>query len=399
MPLDIPLLSPDYATDPRPFWAQLRREAPVLKSQQFGFWVVSRYEDVRSVLTRPEDFSSQIGPAGGMTPASDDAARSGMDFLPMIQHDAPDHTRLRSILSRAFSPRRIAGMETRIREIGASLVEEIRRKAASGEALDFYDDYASPLPVIVVAEILGIPASARESLGFWADATGVGSGERYSTDLRTRAFEQIDDCLRQIVAQREREPQDDLISALVASAREGEQLRPEELIGFCKLLWIAGNETTTNLISNGAVLLQERPELLARLRDAPDKIPDFVEELLRFESPVNGLFRRATRSVELHGEKIGAGDAVWMLFASGNRDAGHFPQPDEFVLERDPNDHLALGFGPHFCLGASLARLEARVGFEVLTELLPKFRLEPERGKRLPTPILRGWLSLPMRSV
>jgi len=397
--MDIPLLDPAYVADPRPFWRRLRDEAPVMKSESFGFWVVSRYEDVLAVARNHQDFSSAIGPGGGLSSDANESsdAGAGVGFLPMIQNDPPDHGRLRGILSRVFSPRRIAAMEPRIRELAGRLVADVRRRHAEGEPLDFYRDFASPLPVIVIAEILGVPGSDRERLAFWADATGIGSGGSYSTDLRARAVREIDECLAELIASRRRSPTDDLVSALVrVSDEDGQRLHDDELLGFCKLLWIAGNETTTNLITNTAVLLQNEPQLRDRLIGDPSILPDFVEEALRMETPVSGLFRRAVRDVELGGERIPADAPVWILFGSANRDPRHFPEPDRFDPQRQPNDHVALGYGIHFCLGAALARLEARIAFEAMAPLLVDFELEPDKGERLPTPILRGWLKLPM---
>jgi cytochrome P450 len=173
-------------------------------------------------------------------------------------------------------------------------------------------------------------------------------------------------------------------------------LKPEELAGLCQLLWIAGNETTTNLLSNAALLLQERPDLLELVRTEPARIPALVEEILRLQSPVNCLARTATEDVELHGEKIRAGDVVMVVFSSANRDPRHFERPNEVDLTRRPNDHVALSHGIHFCLGSHLARLEARVGLEALGELLPDVRLQPDKGARIPVGILRGWLRLPI---
>lgn len=398
--MDIPLLDPSYVSDPRPFWQRLRDEAPVLRSEAFGFWVVSRYDDVLAVVRNHEDFSSAIGPAGGLSAEAQERndAGAGVGFLPMIQNDPPDHGRLRSVLSRAFSPRRVAAMEPRIGELARDLAAGVRRRHAEGRDVDLYRDFASPLPVIVIAELLGVPESDRERLSFWAGATGVGSGGKYSMDVRAKVVEEIDACLEGLIAERRRSPSEDLVSALVQiSHDDGQKVRDDELLGFCKLLWIAGNETTTNLITNTAVLLDRRPEL-RRACGSPSLLPGFVEEALRCETPVSGLFRRATRDVELGGQKIGEGDPVWILFGSANRDPRHFDDPERFDPGRKPNDHLALGFGIHFCLGAALARLEARVAFEALAPLLDEFALEPESGERIPTPILRGWLKLPMHA-
>lgn len=203
--------------------------------------------------------------------------------------------------------------------------------------------------------------------------------------------------LGELISERRETPGDDLISSLVQIADDdGEQLRPSELLGFCKLLWIAGNETTTNLITNGALVLQSQPQLLTTLQNDPTLIPSFVEELLRYEGPTNGLFRQAAADIDFRGQHLRKGDAIWLLWAAGNRDPRQFSKPDDFDLSRNPTGHLAFGHGIHFCLGAHLARLEAQIAFERVIELLREFRCVPQEGRRLPTPILRGWLHLPM---
>ncbi len=389
----LPLTDPRYVEDPHPFWAHLRVEDPVHFDEELGFWALSRYDDVLSAAKDSATFSSLIGPGGPMMGRDPGEGH----FLPMIQNDPPDHTRLRTNLSRAFTPRRVAEMEPRIREIADGLISEIERKASKDEPLDLYDDLASPLPVVVIAEILGVPESMRERLRLWAGVTGIGTGEGFPLERRFEIFGEFDRYLSDLVEERRQEPGDDMISALIhVSEAEGGQLRPDELVRLCELLWIAGNETTTNLISNAALVLQERPELLADLVANPGLVPAFVEESLRYCSPVSGLFRVASRDVEVRGKKIREGEAVWLMFSSANRDTDHFDRPDEFDIRRKPNDHLAFGFGIHFCLGAALARLEAKVAFESMLSILPLVRLDATHGERVPTPILRGWLKLPM---
>lgn len=392
-----PLSSPAYADNPFPFWLHLRESQPVYWSEAYRFWVITRYDDIVELALRPDLLSSSIGAAGGMEGREADAgAADSVGFLPMIQHDPPEHTRLRSLLKRSFTSRRMAELEPHIASIAGELAAAVRQRLAAGETVDLYEDFASPLPVTVIAELLGIPEERRRQLRFWNRATGVGSGEGFSEQQKIGANRQMSGMLEELIEERRAEPRDDLISSLVqVAAEEGGNLRASELLGFCKLLWIAGNETTTNLITNGALILQDRPDLVAALAADKSRVPLFVEEALRFEGPVNGLFRQVTGDFEFRGQALRAGDAVWLLWASGNRDALHYDRPDEFVLDRNPRDHLAFGHGIHFCLGAHLARLEARVAFETLVELLPECRCLPARGKRLPTPILRGWLELP----
>lgn len=392
-----PMLDPDYIDNPAPYWQMLREKAPLYWSEDFNFWVITKYEDVEALVKRPEDFSSSSGPGGGLRAEAGSTADESVGFLPMIQNDPPEHTRLRSLLSRGFTSRRIAELEPDIERIAEKLLGEINEKCARSEALDLYSDFASPLPVTVIAQLLGVPIEYYERLKFWNEALGIGSGDGYTEKQRISATMDMTDALNEIIECKRSNPQDDLISSLVQTADEdGEKLKPAELVGFCKLLWIAGNETTTNLISNASLVLQEQPAILKKLRSDKSLIPQFVEEALRYEGPVNGLFRRVTRDIQYKGHKLKENDNVWLMFASANRDRDHFEKPEEFIIERSPNDHLALGKGVHFCMGAALARLEAKVAFEHLVDVLPNFTIKPKQGLRIPIPVLRGWLKLPM---
>lgn len=389
MEIDFPLESPDYVVDPHKTWKLLRENDPIHWVDKYNFWVVTKYDDLAEMAKLTTEFSSKIGPSGGIQET---------DYLPMIQDDPPDHTRLRSLVSRTFSPRRIETLETDIQAISDALVSQIHDVASSGDEFDFYQLYASPLPVKVIALLLGVPEEFHERLRVWAEATGIGSGEQYTPDQQITAMKEIGECLEEVIEQRRANPQDDLISAMAQVADEdGEKLRADELLGFCKLFWIAGNETTTNLLSNGAVLLQNRRDLIDRILSDPACLPSFVEEVLRFDSPVNGLFRSATTDVEYKGKKIKKGDALWLLFASGNHDEEHFERPDEFIIDRHKNDHMAFGRGIHFCAGAALARLEGKIGFYALAKLMKTGDVYPDRGRRIPTPVLRGWVSMPMK--
>ena len=391
-----PMLDPDYIDNPEPYWQQLREKAPLYWSEEFNFWVVTRYEDVDNFAKRPEDFSSSSGPGGGLR-ADNTSAEDVVGFLPMIQNDPPEHTRLRSIFSKSFTSRRIAQLESEIRELAAQLMADLQSKSSAGKAVDLYKDFASPLPVAVITKLLGIPLDYYDRLKFWNEALGIGAGESYTEKQRFNATTEMNDTLYEIIEEKRFNPADDLISSLVELADEdGGQLKPNELLGFSKLLWIAGNETTTNLITNAAVVLQEQPEIIEKLQNDKTLVPKFVEEALRYVGPVNGLFRRVTRDLEYKGKKFKKNDNVWIMFASANRDERHFESPESFILERSPNDHLSLGKGVHFCMGAALARLEAQIAFECLVDVLPSFQLKPEEGLHIPVPVLRGWLKLPM---
>jgi hypothetical protein len=379
---------PGYIAAPYRYWQRLRDEAPVYWSEANRFFAITRYDDVVRVLHDPERFSSKGGPIG----RSDEV---GLPRQPLIQDDPPRHERLRRILSRAFTPRITAEREARVREIASGLTREVRARIAAGREIDLVREFTSPFPVNVIAEILGIPRELHDRLRMWNATTSVTGAAEVNADHVPRIMQEIYTTLSDLIEQRRASRRADLFSALIdASESDASPLEPAELVGLCLLLWTAGNETTTNLLSNAAVLLHDRPDLLEMARE-PARIPGMVEELLRLESPVNCLARTATEDIELHGEKVRAGSILMVMFASANRDPRHFDRPDELDPNRRPNDHVAFSHGIHFCLGSHLARLEARVGLEALAGLLPCLTPRPDAGARIPTGILRGWLRLP----
>jgi len=397
---EFPFLSAEYAAQPQPFWKKLRETDPVYYAQEYGFWVISRHEDILEMLKDPHTYSSAAGPGGGLV-AGEDGERGndngGMGFLPMIQHDPPEHSRIRSLFAKAFTPKRIAEMEPAVVEIANNLMDELHQKIRNGEALDLVDDFASPMPVYVIAQMMGIPLEERHRLRMWSDSLAIGAGEGYSIKQQLGSRKQMTESLSEIIAAARENPQEHtLIGAMLQASEEGESLRTDEILGLSKLLWLAGNETTTNLISNGTVFLLSHADVLEDLRKDKTLIPEFVEEMLRYDGPVMGLFRTATRDVDFRGKVIKKGDTLWLLFSSGNLDSHAYDRPETFDLHRRNKDHLALGKGIHFCMGSALARLEARVAFEVLVDLIPHMTLDFENGKRIPVPILSGWVKLPM---
>jgi cytochrome P450 len=386
----LPFNDPKYIADPYACWQRLRDEAPIYWSERQRFWAITRYDDVVAVLHDPARFSSKGGPVG----RSDQA---GLPRQALIQDDPPHHDRLRRILSKAFTPRVTAEREGRIREIARGLLDETRERLAAGEEIDLVHAFTSPFPVNVIAGILGIPPELRDRLRLWnATTSATGAAEVRQADA-PQVMREMYATLSELIEARRAERRDDLFSALIDASQSDESpLAPEELVGLCQLLWTAGNETTTNLLSNAALVLQGRPDLLELARTRPAAVPGLVEELLRLQSPVNCLARTATADLKLHDQEIRRDDVLMVMFASANRDPRHFDRPDELDPERRPNDHVAFSHGIHFCLGSHLARLEARVGLEALGELLPDARLCPDRGTRIPTGILRGWLRLPV---
>jgi cytochrome P450 len=388
----LPFNHPDYIASPYAHWERLRDEAPIYWCEDGNFWAVTRYDDVLEVLHDPARFSSGGGPGGT-------GEESGLPRLPLIQDDPPHHDRLRRILSKAFTPRITAEREERLREIADELVEQVRSRARSREGADLVRMFTSPFPVNVIAEILGIPPEKHDQLRMWNATTSVTGAAEIMQDQAPTLMREMYGALAELIEERRADRRDDLFSALIdASENDESPLKPEELVGLCQLLWTAGNETTTNLLSNSALVLQESPDLLRTVQKQPDRIPVMIEELLRLQSPVNCLARRASEDVELHGQKLRKGDVMMVFFAAANRDPRHFDRADEFRMDRRPNDHVAFSHGIHFCLGSHLARLEARIGLEALGGLLPEVEIRPDRGARIPTGILRGWMTLPIEA-
>jgi len=370
--------------NPYPYYAQLRREAPVHYLESLGLWTVARYDDVLATVRDHQSFSS--------APMNFQSVREGFfgaNSAIIIGADPPVHTRLRNLVNRGFTPRRIAALEPRVCEIAESLVKEL----AGRREFDLMADFAIPLPVTVIAEMLGVEAERYADFKRWSDSVvSLISG---TPDSEQRARLQPDlhafrDYFLRIVDERRAHPRDDLISALLRASETEQALTAEEVITFAALLLVAGNETTTNLIGNAMLALLEHPRELDKVRQNPELVPNLVEEALRYDGPVQGLFRQATRDVRLGDTTIPAGALVMTLFASANRDERQFPEPDAFNVHRNIDGHLAFGFGIHFCLGAALARLEARIGLGALLLAFPHFEANSTRIERLESMFLRG---------
>jgi hypothetical protein len=314
----------------------------------------------------------------------------------MLTSDPPQHTRLRKLVSKAFTARAVEDLRPRIAGIVAGLLAEIRRR---GKA-DLVASLAYPLPVIVIAEMLGVPPEERERFKRWSDDVAATLSGPFASaeaiDRGATAVQELASYLREIIAQRRRQPRADLISALIAAEEQGQVLSEDEILSTSMLLLIAGNETTTNLIGNGVLALLRHPDQLQRLRDDPSLIRSAVEELLRYAGPVQGTARVATEDVEIGGRRIAAGQLVFALLAAANRDPAQFANPDHLDIGRQPNPHVAFGDGIHFCLGAPLARAEAQEAISGLLQQFPALALdgEPEWGG---TFVIRGVRSLPIR--
>ena len=333
--------------NPYPVYDQLRSASPVFHDPGSGLWMVFDYEGVRRVLNDHDVFSSRNGPAEWLI------------FL-----DPPRQTKLRALIAQAFTPRSVAGLEPRIRELARQLLDRVIER---GE-MDLAADFSVPLPMMVIAEMLGIPVADRPQFHRWSDVilnmsyTVPGGAEAAGAAREFHAATaEMSAYLTGLLDERRARPLDDLLTRLVEAEIDGERLTHEEILGFFQLLVVGGQETTTNLINNAVLCLLENPDQFARLRAAPDLLPSAIEEVLRYRSPLQWMFRLTRRDVAVHGQVIPARNLVLAMIGSANRDSRQFPEPDRFDITRTPNPHIAFGHGIHFCLGAPLSRLEARI--------------------------------------
>jgi cholest-4-en-3-one 26-monooxygenase len=370
MPIHEPLTDPliedsFYAGEAFPQYARLRDDAPVAWNDTKGFWAVSRWDDVMAVSTDPETFCSGRGILVMEIGASYDSPPT------MMHTDPPEHTVYRKLVQPGFAPGCMRALEADVRRRAKLLVDEIE----AGRAIDFVETVAVPFPLYIISALLGMPDEDWRRFYEWSEAVIPGATD-WSEEKRAELQLDMHDTLLATTVARRADPRDDLISVLAQVEIEGRRLSDAELAMFLVQLLVAGNETTRNLVSGGLVELAERPEAWERVRSDRTLVPTAVEEMLRWTTPVVSFMRTATRDAELDGQAIREGDPVLMLYASANRDERQFGSTaDRFDIGRDPNHHVAFGFGAHFCIGATLARIEARV---LLEELLDRFEsVEP----------------------
>jgi cytochrome P450 len=372
------LFGPQMLADPYPYYARLRSAAPVYWLDQVGAWVLTRYADVIAVLRSPNASSERAGKGGPQEARPEYQALNEVRAYSMLNTDAPRHTRLRLLVNKAFTPKTVEELAPFIR----TFVDKALDAAAARGRMDLMADLAFPLPATVIAEMLGIPAEDRDRFKQWSDDTTAAVGNlpsNLSPEVLRKSVEgmqALQAYFRDIIAKRRAAPRDDLISDLIKAQEEGDHLSDRELLANCVLLLNAGHETTTNLIGNGTYALLRHPEQLKRLRDDPALLATAVEELLRYDSPVQFTSRILTADIELGGKTLRAGQLVLVLLAAANRDPVQFPDPDKLDVGRQNNKHVAFGLGSHFCLGAPLARLEGRLVFEALLRRAPNLRLD-----------------------
>jgi cytochrome P450 len=390
------LFGSQMLADPYPYYARLRAMAPVYWADQFGGWVLTRCADVTAVLRSPNT-SAERFKKGKQQVGPEFQALNEMRAHSMLTADGPRHTRLRLLVNKAFTPKTVEGLAPFIR----TYVDKALDTAQARGRMDLMAELACPLPVTVIAEMLGLPPEDRDRFKKWSDDSTAVANVRSNLSpevLRksVAASEALHMYFRNIIAQRRTAPRDDLISALIKAQEEGDRLSDAELLANCVLLLNAGHETTTNLIGNGTLALLRHPDQLKRLRDDPSLIPTGVEELLRYDSPVQFTIRILTADAELGGKVLRAGQMVLLLLGAANRDPEQFPDPDRLDVGRPNNKHVAFGLGSHACLGMPLARLEGRIVFEALLQRAAKLRLDGPPPRYRQNFNLRGLESLPV---
>jgi cytochrome P450 len=396
--------------DPYPLYRALQQRDPFHRSRLADGWVLSRYDDILTILG-DRSFSADERSWSRYPQIRRQAAREGIpdpyesDRASMLRMDPPDHTRLRSLVSKAFTPRAVEAMRGRIEEVVVQVLDGLPVSAGSGRnggRFELIRDFAAPLPITVIAEMLGVPPEDHGRFRHWSDRAVKTLGESSWEEMRVglRAMEELGQYIGEVADQRRANPRDDLISGLVAAEEEGDRLSRQELFTTCVLLLVAGNETTTKLIGNSIVALLRNPEQLDLLRSEPKRIPGAIDELLRYDSPVQLTSRFVTRRSTMHANPLEVGQQLVLLLAAGNRDPEHFDDPDRLDVTRENVRHLSFGQGLHHCLGARLARLEGALALEALITRFPDLRFEGsgEQGLQWGTnTVLRGPSRLELR--
>lgn len=390
-----PLTAADFRVNPYPAYHALRQRDPVHWSELIQAWVLTRHADVSAVLRDPRFSANNQNATSAQRLNLDEMGPYQRWFSrTLLSIDPPDHTRLRSLVSKAFTPRAVLALRPRIETIVAELLDT----ATARGSMDLIADLAYPLPVIVIAELLGVPPEDRDRFKAWSDDLGEALEPLPTPEIMHRADRsvvEIADYFRAIVRERRSHPRKDLLSALVLAEQQGDKLTEDELIGTLILLLAAGNETTTNLIGNGMLALLRHPDQFRRLRNAPELADAAVEELLRYDSPVQMTGRVALEDAAIGGRIVRKGQFVVTVLGAANRDPAEFPEPDVLDIGRSGSRHLSFGLGIHFCLGAPLARAEGQVAFRALAQRVPDLRLAGRPFWRSTT-LLRGLKTLPV---
>ncbi len=390
----------EHKTNPYPFYARLRAEKPVCPvtlPDKRTIWLVTRYDDVVSVLKDERFVKNPLNVAPGYAAVKEPwVPQFARPFTQhMLTQDKADHSRLRGLVNKAFSPGMVEQMRLRIESFTRTLLQRVQGQ----QQIDLIADYALPIPTTIIAEMMGVPANDRARFNRWTNAIMQVSSTRWGMLRQLPNVWAFARYIRKFIQLKQRDPGEDLVSELVKAEVDGERLSDDELTGMVFLLLVAGHETTVNLIGNGVLALLQHPEQMQLLRNEPDLIKPAVEELLRFGSPVEmGTERYAREDLTIAGVKIPGGSLVGVVLASANRDETQFVKPDSLDILREPNKHLAFGLGRHYCTGAPLARLEGQIAINMLLHMIPQFRLDaPTQALRWrPGLVTRGLESLPI---
>ena len=386
-------MDPEFIADPYPTYHRLRAEDPVHHSP-LGFWVLTRYEDVVAALRDPRLVKE---PIAAFVAARFGAAMPAMG-LSMLDRDPPDHTRLRSLVNKAFTPRVVEALRPHIQKI----VDGLLARVEGAGTMDLIEEFAYPLPVTVICQMLGVPVEDRERFKQWGLDIARGLDAILlppDSDVARRsaaARRALAEYFRALIAERRAAPRGDMLSDLIAAEEAGDKLSEDELLATCILLLVAGHETTVNLIGNGTLALLRHPAQLRRLRENPGLIGSAVEELLRYDGPVQRTARIPSADVTFDGLTIGKGEMVMPFIGAADRDPAQFPDPDRLDITRTDNRHIAFGWGIHFCLGAPLARVEGQIAISTLVQRLPKLALATDRPEYRQSLTLRGLTTLPV---
>ena len=383
--------SPDFRANPYPYYDLLRQAAPVFYWPAWGIWFLSRYDDCNNLLRDPRVGHAEMR----FTAPQEQQPLFDMQSHWMLVKNPPDHTRLRGLVHKAFTPRIVEQMRGQVQAITDRLLDAVER---DGHA-DLVAALAYPLPVTVIAAMLGIPAQDHDQFHTWSDDLARSLDLTDDPEVYNRAGRSavaLTDYLREVIARRRREPGPDLLTALIQAEEAGGRLSEDELYATCALLLVAGHETTINLIGNGALALLRHPDQLRRLQQQPDLIETAVEELLRYDSPVQLTSRLTLDQVDVGGQVIPPGQTVAFLLGSANHDPARFADPGRLDIGRDPNPHLAFGKGIHYCLGAPLARLEGGIAIGTLLRRLPRLALADAPVEYRDNLTLRGLKALPV---
>lgn len=399
------LNSAEFLRNPYPVYDRLRVNDPIFWSAENNFWLFTSYADIVSLIQNDHLSSNRIGAhASRMPPEAKEHFRPFFTAVSswMLMIDPPDHTRLRGLVNKAFTPAVVENMRSLVQKLVDDMIASVTKQGR----MDVMSDVANPLPATVIAEMLGVPATDQQQFKAWSDDIAMALGGIDSArsreelfalyDLAQKSFLSLSSYFREKVAALRLKPRDNLLSALIQAEEQGDRLSEAELFSNCVLLMIAGHETTTNLIGNGILALLRNPEQKEALAVNPNTIVSAVEELLRYDSPVQKMGRIAMEDIHIAGKQIAKGQLICLSFAAGNRDPEQFVAPAQLDLTRKPNRHLAFGHGLHYCVGAALARLEGQITINTMLARMPNLRLDTEDLEWNRNLTLRGLKSLPV---